>query len=409
MTTTNTPEWVNQQLFTGLLKHNYNDFETIKKFMSTAAISGGENYLTIVLRIEIGMQMKDKSSKEISYILKIPLVSDRGDEHDFHDLFVTEADMYDRLVPELERLYEKHASISVRFKPAHLKFPENAPNCDYILMEDLRSKGYKNLERMFGLGQTEMRAVLKKLAQWHAASARRVADEGDYEEHYQKSYICPEQYKWIEQSNVTFNVPFLECMQHYELDPGQQLLISNYTARMTELYMDFGRISPSDFSVLNHGDFWCNNFLFNVNNGEIEDVCFVDFQLPKYGTPAHDLFSLLMTTPNMHIKLEQFDQFIEYYHEQLVNHLKLLKYERKIPTLPELHTNLNKHGLWAFVCAQRMLPVSLYPASSDSNIENFMGDSEMAMQFKRNILLNPSYVKQMKRILPWLIERGYIN
>jgi len=58
MTTVNAPDWVNKQLFTGLLKHNYNDFETIKKFGCTAAISGGENYLTIVLRIEIGMQMK---------------------------------------------------------------------------------------------------------------------------------------------------------------------------------------------------------------------------------------------------------------------------------------------------------------------------------------------------------------
>ncbi|XP_034118061.2 uncharacterized protein LOC117576984 [Drosophila albomicans] len=405
MKLTNTPEWVNKQLFTGLLNHNYNDFETIKEFICTAAISGGENYLTIVLRIEIEMQMKDKSNKEISYILKIPLVNDRGDEHDFHDLFVTEADMYDRLVPELEKLYEKHASIPVKFKPKHLKFPENPPSCDYILMEDLRPKGYRNLERMFGLGQTEMKAVLKKLAQWHAASARRVLDKGDY----QKSYIYPEHFKWIEQSNVKSNVPFLECLQHYELDPGQQQLISNYTSRMTELYMDFGRISPTDFSVLNHGDFWCNNFLLKVNDGEIEDVCFVDFQLPKYGTPAQDLFSLLMTTPNIHIKLEQFDNFIEYYHKELVNHLKLLKYERKIPTLSELLTNLHKNGLWAFVCAQRMLPLSLYPASSDSNIENFMGDSDAAMQFQRNILLNPSYVKQMKLILPWLIERGYIN
>jgi len=56
-----------------------------------------------------------------------------------------------------------------------------------------------------------------------------------------------------------------------------------------------------------------------------------------------------------------------------------------------------------------MLPVSLYPVSADSNIENFMGDSDKAMEFKRNILLNPSYVKQIKLILPWLIERGYIN
>lgn len=251
MSSVDAPEWVNQHLFSGLLKQNYNDFDTIQKFECTAAISGGENYLTIVLRIGIVMRLKggsviyiyfmyayreatqtyiiylqaDKSSKDMSYILKIPLVNDRGDEHDFHDLFITEVDMYERLVPELEELYARHTKLAIRFKPAHLKFTENSPNCDYILMEDLRMQGYINLERMFGLGQTEIKAVLKKLAQWHAASAQRVVELGDYEEKYQKSYISPESYKWIEQANVTFNVPFLECLQLYNLEPGQQQLI----------------------------------------------------------------------------------------------------------------------------------------------------------------------------------------
>lgn len=115
---------------------------------------------------------------------------------------------------------------------------------------------------------------------------------------------------------------------------------------MTDLYLEFGRVDQSDFNVLNHGDFWCNNFLFKLDAGSIQDVCFVDFQLPKYGTPAHDLFCLLMTTPNTHIKLERFDYFIEHYHQQLVEHLELLKYDRHIPTLSELQANLRKNGLW---------------------------------------------------------------
>ncbi|XP_017953427.1 uncharacterized protein LOC108648963 isoform X2 [Drosophila navojoa] len=410
MSTVTAPEWVNQQLFSDLLKQNYADFETIQKFECTSAISGGENYLTIVLRISIEMRLRDDSSKAESYILKIPLVNDCGDEHDFHDLFIAEADMYERLVPELEQLYAKHTELSVRFKPAHLKFIENPPNCDYILMEDLRSQGYINLERMIGLGQTEIKAVLKKLAQWHAASAQRVVELGDYEETYQKSYMSEECLKWIEQSNITFNVPFLECMQqYYELEPGQQQLITNYTDRLTDLYLDFGRVNKSEFNVLNHGDFWCNNFLFQLNAGEIKDICFVDFQLPKYGTPAHDLFCLLMTTPNIHIKLEKFDDFIEYYHEELIAHLKLFKYANRMPTLTELHENLRRHSLWAFVCAQRMLPVTLFPPSPDSNVTNFMGDSEKALDFKRKMFTNPSFVKQIKLILPWLIQRGYVN
>ncbi|XP_017845822.1 uncharacterized protein LOC108602276 [Drosophila busckii] len=403
------PEWITEQRFYCLLKQNCKEFETINRFQCKPAVSCGENYLTIVLRILLEIQLKDIGKKETSYILKIPLINDRGNGHDFHDLFVTEADMYDRLVPELEALYAKYTQFSVKFKPDHLRFLEPAPNCDYILMEDLRSKGFKNIERAVGLDQKSMEAVLMKLAQWHAASAQRVSEMGDYEEKYQKSYFSPEHVKWIEHANMTFNMPFLECMQQYKLDPKQQLLITKYTARMTDMYMNFGRINQNQFCVLNHGDFWCNNFLLKFNENEIEDVCFVDFQLPKYGTPAQDLFGLLMTTPNLHIKLSKFDYFVEYYHQKLVMCLKALKYNGKIPSLSELQSNLRINGLWAFVCAQRMLPVALYPSCDASNVENFMGDSEIAMDFKRKMLLYPSYVKQINLILPWLIDKKLIN
>lgn len=70
MTTVNAPQWVNREIFTGLLKQNYTEFENIEKFECTAAISGGENYLTIVLRIGIEMLMKGGSATR-SYMFVI--------------------------------------------------------------------------------------------------------------------------------------------------------------------------------------------------------------------------------------------------------------------------------------------------------------------------------------------------
>ncbi|XP_030374581.1 uncharacterized protein LOC115624126 [Scaptodrosophila lebanonensis] len=405
------PEWVNQQLFNGVLKQSIHDFQSIQNFDVKAAISGGENFLTIVLRIQIQISLKDDKTKNISFILKLPLVSDLGDKHDFHDLFVVENEMYDSIVPELEAIYAKNADLNIKFKPVHIKFIEPEPKCDYILMEDLHERGYKNLQRLDGLGQPEMESVLKKLAQWHAASAQRVAELGPYGERYQLSYFGEESAKMLENMNNNFNLPFLECMQQYNLNPDMMLFISNYTSRLTDLYIEFGKVDPEEFNVLNHGDFWCNNFMCKLNEdtSAIEDICFVDFQLPKYGTPAQDLFCLLMTTSEFSIKLKKFDHFIAYYHEELVAHLKLLRYPKKVPTLAELQANLQKNSLWAFVCAQRMLPVALLPSTSDANIENFMSSSDKGVAFKRKMLLNPSYKKQIEIILPWLIDRNYIN
>ncbi|XP_017052333.1 uncharacterized protein LOC108095675 isoform X2 [Drosophila ficusphila] len=409
MTDQTSPKWVNKELFHGLLQQNNNNFKAILEFVPTSAINKGENYLTIVLRIQIEIQLKDDSTEEVSYILKIPLVPE-DQENDFHDMFKSELDMYDRLIPELEDIYGKNTSISPKFKPQHMKFPEEPVKSDYILLEDLRKRGYRNADRTQGLELFEMEAVLKKLAQWHAVSAKRVTELGEYEQGIRESYFTTEHQKLLDEFNINFCVPFLECMQTYNLDPGQMVLISNYTSNLTDLNIEFGKNDPLALNVLNHGDFWCNNFMFKYKDDtEIEDVCFVDFQLPKYGTPAQDLMCLLMTSPKFSIKLEKFDYFIEYYHQQLVEHLELLSYNRNAPTLAQFHTHLHKYSLWAFICAQRMLPVVLLPPDVDSNIGNVMGNSEEAMAFKRKMFLLPAYVHQIKVILPWLINRGYIR
>jgi len=51
---------------------------------------------------------------------------------------------------------------------------------DYVALEDLGIKGFKNANRLEGLDQTHTERVLLKLAQWHAASAVRVATKGPY-------------------------------------------------------------------------------------------------------------------------------------------------------------------------------------------------------------------------------------
>lgn len=87
MTTVNAPQWVNREIFAGLLKINYTEFENITKFECTAAISGGENYLTIVLRIRIEMLMKGRSATR-SYMFVHVMNSRRKSQCKFTEHFI---------------------------------------------------------------------------------------------------------------------------------------------------------------------------------------------------------------------------------------------------------------------------------------------------------------------------------
>lgn len=42
--------------------------------------------------------------------------------------------------------------------------------------------------------------------------------------------------------------------------------------------------------TLTHGDFWSNNILFSYSeDGSVEDLIIIDYQLINYGHPAYDL------------------------------------------------------------------------------------------------------------------------
>lgn len=136
---------------------------------------------------------------------------------------------------------------------------------------------------------------------------------------------------------------------------------------------------PDEFNVLNHGDCWMNNLLFKLDTkGEVEDMLFVDFQNPKYGSPTQDLFYLILTSVHIDYKLDYFEYFIRHYHEQLTQHLDLLGFTGKQPSLRELHMLMYKHGSWAVFPSIGVLPIVLLDPNESATFENFLGDSNLA-------------------------------
>lgn len=86
-------------------------------------------------------------------------------------------------------------------------------------------------------------------------------------------------------------------------------------------------------------------FKYEDESPEPIETYFVDLQLPKVTSVAYDLIYFLLGSTKFEIQLSQFDYFIKYYHDHLVEHLRMLNYpEAKTPTLGFLHTHLLKYG-----------------------------------------------------------------
>ena len=54
------PTWIQSKLFEGLLNDLYNDFANIEEFKVDNALAPGENYATLMLKVELAMKLKGK-------------------------------------------------------------------------------------------------------------------------------------------------------------------------------------------------------------------------------------------------------------------------------------------------------------------------------------------------------------
>lgn len=123
----------------------------------------------------------------------------------------------------------------------------------------------------------------------------------------------------------------------------QPEILDTYVDRILE----DAKINEQVFNVLNHGDAWINNIMFQYeSDGRVKETLLLDHQVTKYGNPAQDLYYFIMSSTQLDIKVDQFDYLIRWYHQNLKEHAKLLNYNGFIPSLKELHAILIQHPIF---------------------------------------------------------------
>ncbi|KAH8358976.1 hypothetical protein KR093_003629 [Drosophila rubida] len=403
-------DWLKEDLFVGLLKETVKGFRKIKSFATNAGSAIGENYATIMLRVNIEVELEDGKQKSVSYMIKLPHQQEAHEKMlGNNNIFSIEQNMYKTFVPEMEKLY-RDVGVEVHFgaKSYELKGAKSV----YILLEDLAPRGFKNINRLEGLDQAHTEAALRKLSQWHAASAVRVATKGDYPKELIVGFFREDNRAIVTQTNKGLGQIFLKCCATYEGNEEyiEQVVRKLAVPKVTDQCYKMSKPDPTGFNVLNHGDFWSNNMMFCHDSfGNIKETSLIDFQLPKYGSVAQDLYYFLITSTKFEDKLAKFDYYIHFYHQNLVENLKLLKYSKSIPTLSELHTSLLKYGFFGYVSATGSMSGVLLDPTENSKFENFLSDSKEGSDFKTILYSNSRYRKHIQAVLPWLSNRGALE
>ncbi|XP_013107735.2 uncharacterized protein LOC106087290 [Stomoxys calcitrans] len=354
----------------------------------------------------------DESLKPISFMLKICHDSELFRQMlEGHNVFDVEAGMYRHVIPEIEKILSD-AGMNVRFGAKTYTLPTEEP---YILLENLKVHGFRNTKRQEGLDMVHIKSVLKKLAQWHAATAVRVATKGKFEDKYATGYLKPDAYDMIKGMFDNATAVLLESVREFtDSNIYYEKVVKLQNQITDELFKEMGigiGENEDEFKVLNHGDAWSNNIMFQYNedNGDLKETYFVDYQIPSYTSPAQDLWYFIISSCKYEIKLANFDYVLAYYHQQLDECLRLLKYPKKMPMLKDIHCMMYTHGVWAYATATNVMAAVLCDPTDKANLDNFISETDAGLAFKRQMYSNPRYRKHMEALLPWLLNRGLLE
>ncbi|XP_075148803.1 uncharacterized protein LOC142222514 [Haematobia irritans] len=404
------PEWVNESYFENIIRSDCENYQKILKFNVSPATNAGDNYSSIMLKIDIDVELKDNSQRNLSYMLKVPPNGEQAQRLiAFMNSFTKEIKAYKDIVPQLEKVYKDQCNLEVVFGPKSYK-PSKDQECDTLILENLKVKGFKNCDRLKGLDMKHTLAALRKLAQFHAASAFLFEQQGHYDKVFEQSVYREEIKQVREPMFKEFYDIYLECVKEYQgneeyYDSLKTLLDNGYDNMTKTFTIDFNK-----FNVLNHGDFWVNNIMFQYNeNGDIDNTYFVDYQLCQYGSPVYDLYYFLLSSTKFELKLDSFEYFIRYYHENLEANLKSLKYSKAIPTLKELHMELLEKSGFAIYAATGVMAAVLLEPSENANLENMVKEGDSGKKFKKNMYLATLYRSHAEAVLPWMYRRGLFD
>lgn len=161
-------EMVNDEFFISIieeyLKITREDFK-LRLVLISPAVGKNENYISIVYRMKIKIELKNREKKNVDVIVKV--LSAKGMVE--FKVYPREKFMYEKVLRSFEETWLKATSEEICFGAKSIKFV--ADPFDVMVLEDLKVKQYEMLDRKIGLNMEQTKMFLSKLAKFHAISA----------------------------------------------------------------------------------------------------------------------------------------------------------------------------------------------------------------------------------------------
>ncbi|GAB0088770.1 LOC111604862 [Sergentomyia squamirostris] len=409
------PLWLNSDFFCSILRNNKhfpgsNDSLCVDAIHMEPASAVGDNYMSTVYRVQIEYRLNEKSEKSetLSLVIKtIPDAGALGEIVEQFNAFPKESEMYSKIIPGLEEIWLR-VGHSVQFGPK-CWYSSNDP-VPVIIMDDLKADDYKMLPRKEGVGLTESKACISKLAKFHAASLIYYDENGPYNDLFNEGIARSGMRNEMTRYYSSMYNGLMEMLEEWPPATPYLPKLRLWKGRVFDAVYELLKSEKDSFNVLNHGDAWTNNLMFRQSVLGKPEVIFIDFQLSSWTSPAVDLLYFIFDACSSEIQLTHLDELLKFYHSELVSSLQELQIPERAPSFEEINNAVHKKGFFGAMMIIETIPTMKHEAELYFDLESVLDpDNEEGKILKRKIF-NAEYFKNiLKNMLPFLEERGFIN
>ncbi|CAB3383861.1 Hypothetical predicted protein [Cloeon dipterum] len=274
-------------------------------------------------------------------------------------------------------------------------------------------------DRRQGLSKEQCAAVLRALAQLHAASF--ALREGSPEEFAALAQSVREMF-WTHSRRHAFE-PFMRNANKETL----RLIGDYYGSSETEFSRAFQQIAdlgfefladivtkvPENKKVLLHGDCWTNNLLFKTNDDGVVSAKLLDFQLARISAPMIDLIFFLFTSTKPKNVGNYLEEFLQVYYEEFERRLKAAGFTAaKLYPESELLADWIACVPYGLVVAGILAPALYCPDECLPNLESVKENSREAFvnEYGKVMQANtPESKEHLGRLVKLCVERKWLR
>lgn len=405
------PDWLNSGYFEQLLRKSREDSNIKVHTLDVKyAIPRGENFVSVIYRVQVVFDTKDQSTVNRSYIVKGISSSEftvKKLGEDGYNVYEKEMDVYERIIPELNRLARSLGERSELY-PSTLTIDRDN---DVIIFDDLSRKGFVMGDRTVGMDKIHLEMSFKIMAMMHASSLKLVEMQPTIFDGYSTGMITRDTDAFYVFYNSTLDaladeISTWEPKWHYYSDKLRKLR-PHFIEQGVAV---FEHENADDLRVFVHGDLWINNMMFKYNsNGTPSDVVLLDFQFGCYTTPVVDLCFLFFCSANDDLRPSYFEKLMQFYYNHLADYTRRLGCSRKFPTFHQFQLQLLNKLFYAVFSSFIALPVQINEDSTDADFEGVLGSDEKSQRYRRTIMANERYHWIIKGLLPFFDRKGLLD